>query len=87
MRVNKITYTPQNFCGKKQKKVESPLKVGLTTTAVWTGFGFAFQVITNKATKLLKSEKKASILINVGLAAVFGIIDAVKTAKRNKPKL
>ncbi len=88
MRINQITYTPRTFCGKKSEKTEkktiSPIKAGLTTTAIWLGFGFAFQEVTNRLSKAIKSDKKASIIINVGCAVIFGAIDTVRAVIRKK---
>ena len=90
MRINNITYTPLavNFTAKKREGKNnhyvSPVRAGLTTAAIWGGFGVVFENVSKALTKTLKSDKKSSLVLNGGCALVFGSIDAFKTAVRNK---
>ena len=89
MRINNITYTPTvNFTAKKREGKNnhyvSPVRAGLTTAVIWGGFGVVFEQVSKKLTKALKSDKKSSLVLNGGCALVFGMIDGVKTAIRNK---
>lgn len=90
MKVNNITYYPKTtFCAekngnRKEKYYTSPIKAGLTTALIWGGFGVVFEQVSKKLTKTLKSNKKSSIILNGGCALVFGLIDGIKTAIRNK---
>ncbi len=84
MRINRIT--PLHFTAQKQdrKNYVSPIKAGLTTAVIWGGFGVVFEQVSKKLTKVLKSDKKSSFVLNGGCAVVFGMIDGIKTAIRNK---
>lgn len=86
MRINKLTYTPVSFAAqkKKQQNYYSPVRAAATTTAIWFGFGVVSTAMTKKLSKILNSDKKSAWFLNIGFALTFGIIDGIKTYKRNR---